>query len=174
MRASAIHPKSAASFEGLKPACQVLILHEDFPAYARAVEVCRRVMERFARELDFSIKCWNFIELADPNCARHAAKTAGSADIILFSVRTAALPAEIEHWLEACFAVRWRKEGVIALVMTGGEEPSSAREALAARLNKQAGRLGLDFLMLLPGDDAAAITPARPAAAWREVRAAEA
>ena len=40
-------------------------------------------MERFASELDFDIKCWNFIELADPNCARHAAKTASSADIIL-------------------------------------------------------------------------------------------
>jgi len=85
MRAMPTSKTGAASFEELKPVCQILILHEDFTAYSRAVEVCRRVMERFASELDFDIKCWNFIELADPHCARHAAKSAGASDIILLS-----------------------------------------------------------------------------------------
>jgi len=157
MRARAILHKGAASFEELKPACQVLILHEDFSAYSRAVEVCRRVMERFASELDFNIKCWNFIELADPNCARHAAKTASTADIILLSVRTAPLPMEIERWLDSFFATRFRAEGVLALVMNGPNGLPFGRAELLKRLEQLAGRLGMDFLSLLSDDDAAAI-----------------
>ena len=168
MRAPAIRKQSAASFEEFKPACQVLILHEDFPSYSRAVEVCRRVMERFANELDFSIKCWNFIELADPNCARHAAKTAGIADIILFSVKSAPLPAEIDRWLNSLLATRSRKEGALALVLNHIEVMPSAREELAVRLEKQASRLGMDFLLLQSGDEAVLLDPSRPATAVRQ------
>jgi hypothetical protein len=163
MRAPAILQTGAASFEELKPACQVLILHEDFSAYSRAVEVCRRVMERFASELDFDIKCWNFIELADPNCARHAAKTASTADIILMSVRTAPLPVEIERWLDSFFATRFQTDGVLALVINGPNGLPFGREELVARLDQLASRLGMDFLSLMSDEDAAAITLPRAA-----------
>jgi len=108
MRAMPTSKTGAASFEELKPVCQILILHEDFTAYSRAVEVCRRVMERFASELDFDIKCWNFIELADPHCARHAAKSAGASDIILLSMDTAETTTELDRWLADSFTARFR------------------------------------------------------------------
>jgi hypothetical protein len=157
MRAPAIRRKGAASFEELKPACQILILHEDFPAYAQAVEVCRRVMERFASELDFDIKCWNFIELADPNCARHAAKTAGAADIILLAMQTARLPVELDRWLDFSFNARFRNEGVLALILDAQDSPPMELQKLSDRLNHLTGRLGIDFISLRPGDDAAVI-----------------
>ena len=157
MRASAIRQKGAASFEALKPACQILILHEDFSAYSTSVEVCRRVMERFSSELDFDIKCWNFIELADENCARHAAKSAGAADIILISVHSLQPPAELDRWLDFFFAERYRQDGVLALILNGKDSPPAEREKLSLRLREVAGRLSMDFISLLPGEDASAI-----------------
>jgi hypothetical protein len=155
MSVTALHQMSAASFEELKPACQILILHEDFPAYTRAVEVCRRIMEQFANALDFDIKCWNFIELADPNCARHAAKTAGAADIILLSMQTPGLPSVLDRWLDVFFAARFRSDGALALVLNEPACSPEALEALLARLEQLAGRLGMDFVPLLPGHTAA-------------------
>ncbi len=157
MRAPAIRRKDAASFEELKPACQILILHEDFSAYSRAVEVCRRVMERFASELDFDIKCWNFIELVDPNCARHAAKTAGAADIILLSMDTTRLPTELDRWLDFHFASRFKAEGVLALVLNAQDNPPQEFKQLSVRLAQLAGRLGLDFISLHPDDEKSVI-----------------
>ena len=153
MRAMPTSKPGAASFEELKPVCQILILHEDFTAYSRAVEVCRRVMERFASELDFDIKCWNFIELADPNCARHAAKSAGAADIILLSMDTAETTAELDRWLADSFTARFRPEGVLALVLNHPASPPPARQKLIDGLKSRARRLELDFLCLPPDDD---------------------
>ena len=153
MRAMPTSKTGAASFEELKPVCQILILHEDFTAYSRAVEVCRRVMERFASELDFDIKCWNFIELADPNCARHAAKSAGASDIILLSMDTAETTTELDRWLADSFTARFRPEGVLALVLNHPAGPPSARQKLIGGLESRARRLGLDFLCLPPDDD---------------------
>jgi len=170
MRASPIRRKGAASFEDLKPACQVLILHEDFSAYSRAVEVCRRVMERFANELDFDIKCWNFIELADPNCARHAAKTAGGADIILLSMSTTRVPMELDRWLDFSLASRFRTEGVLTLVLSAYDNPPPDLEKLSLRLEQLAGRLHLDFILLRAGDDSAIINVLPAALAPQESR----
>jgi len=163
MRATAIQRTGAASFEDLKPACQILILHEDFSAYTRAVEVCQRVMQRFASTLDFNIKCWNFIELADPNCARHAAKTAAAADIVLIS-RVGTHPRlELDRWLDECFASRFKTEGVLALVLNAPESQPLEWAKLSGRLEQLAGRLGMDFISLHPADDAA-VTHLLPAA----------
>jgi len=153
MRAMPTSKTGAASFEELKPVCQILILHEDFTAYSRAVEVCRRVMERFASELDFDIKCGNFIELADPPCARHAAKSAGASDIILLSMDTAETTTELDRWLADSFTARFRPEGVLALVLNHPAGPPSARQKLIGGLESRARRLGLDFLCLPPDDD---------------------
>ena len=132
-------------------------MHEDFSAYTRAVEVCRRVMERFASEMDFDIKCWNFIELADPNCARHAAKTAGAADVILLSMLTAQPPVELDRWLDFFFASRFKTEGVITLVLNSQNTPPLEEKKLTQRLEQLAGRLGMDFISLPPGDEVAAL-----------------
>jgi hypothetical protein len=167
MRAMPTSKTGAASFEELKPVCQILILHEDFTAYSRAVEVCRRVMERFASELDFDIKCWNFIELADPNCARHAAKSAGASDIILLSMDTAETTAELDRWLADSFTSRFRPEGVLALVLNHPASPPPVRQKLIGALESRARRLGLDFLCLPPDDDGTFLNLRPPAPTFR-------
>ena len=161
MRPSANRKKTAASFEEFKPVCRLLILHEDFPAYSRAVEVCRRMMERFATQVDFSIKCWNFIELADPNCARHAARTAAGADIILISAQAAHWPAEIEGWLDSLAGSVLRPGGVLALLAGHTEAGKPASTAGTKRLTALAARLGLTFRRLLPDDEKAIVRPPR-------------
>lgn len=137
-----------------KPACQILILHEDFAAYTQAVEVCRRLMEQFAAELDFNIKCWNFIELTEPNCARHAAKTAAVADILLLSLRTAELPPVFERWLENFFILRSAPDGALALVVNNSENRATSLATVLARLEQMAGLLGMDFVPLLSRETA--------------------
>ena len=165
MSATAIHQKGAAGFEAFRPACQILILHEGFPAYSRAVEVCRRLMEQFANELDFSIKSWDCIELADPNSARHAAKTAGAADIILLSLRRARMPLELNQWLEGSFAARLHKGGALALVFNVPDASPPVLKQLLSRLERLAARLGLDFVPLLAGDEVTG-TEISPAPDW--------
>jgi hypothetical protein len=155
MRATAIPKKGAASFEELKPACQILILHEDFSAYTRAVDVCRRVMERFANELDFDIKCWNFIELVDPNCARHAAKSAGGADLVLLSTHTSQLPVEVDRWLDYYFISRFRADGTFLFVLNSPNGSELALEKCLSRLEISAKRLGMDFISLFSYNDMA-------------------
>lgn len=161
MHTRAIRKKSAASFEEMKPVCQVLILHEDFPAYARAVELCRQLMERHASEMDFSIKCWSFIELADPNCARHAAKSGGSARVILLSLSTA-LPWEVERWLRSQADFRSRQEGVLALLLNQREAPAPGRKESVDWLRALAAQLGLKFQLLVPGETVHIFRPPHP------------
>lgn len=157
MRATEVCGKVAASFEEAEPALQILILHEDFSAYSHAVEICRLLMQRFAGELDFNIKCWNFIELADPNYARHAARTAGMADLILLSTQTPRLPAELDWWLDTFFVSRFRPDGALALILNAPCRPHPALENLGSRLKVLADRLGMDFILLPPNDDTAII-----------------
>lgn len=152
MRVNGAPERSAASFGTLKPVCQILILHEDFSAYTRAVEISRGIMEHFASELEFDIRCWNFIELADANCARHAAKTAASADIVLISTRASAFPVEFIRWLDIYFVTRFQPDGVLALVMDAPIHAALVLEQARHRMEQLAGRLGMDFISLLPGD----------------------
>jgi len=170
MRAPGIRRKGAASFEELKPACQLLILHEDFSTYTSAVEVCRRVMQRFGSELDFDIKCWNFIELADHNCARHAAKTAAGADIILLSLASLHLPRELDDWLHHFFISRHRAEGVLALILNSSHGPALETKKIHTRLQHLTRRLRMDFVSLFPGDDANAINVPGTETVPREAR----
>ena len=155
MRIPAVPKRGAAGFENLKPACQILILHEDFACYSFAVEICRSVMDRFSSELDFDIKCWNFIELADPNCARHAAKTAGGADMVLVSMRAACPPLEFDRWLDFYFIARFKTGGILTLVLNTSDNAPSAVEKLELRLKQMTERLDMDFISLASGKDSA-------------------
>lgn len=154
MSATGVQKKGAASFEELKPACQILVLHEDFPSYSRAIEVCRRVLEQFAAELDFDIKCWNLVELADPRCARHAAKTAAAADLILLSLPDTKLPADLQRWLQIHFSARLKNTGLLVAVSNAPDTAASA-EQLQSWLAPLARRLGLEFVAVLFGKEAA-------------------
>jgi hypothetical protein len=156
MSATAIFQNCAARREEPGGACRILILHEDFATYARAVEVCRRVMAQFADELDFEVKCCSCAELADADCARYTTKVAGAADVILVSLLDARLPEELHDWLDHGFQTRFRVDGVLALVLNNTDVPSAALEQTLLRLNLLAGRLGMDFVSLLASEEFAA------------------
>lgn len=147
MSASAVNEKISA--EALK-ACRILILCEDFAAYERAVEVCRRIQARFAEEFEFDFNCWTFWELADADCARLAADSASFADIIMVSLHNAVSSPALEAWLDAFPGSRIRAEGALVLVRMEFADPESARD-LAARLERWASRLEMDFVPLISG-----------------------
>lgn len=147
--------------------CQILILCEDFAAYERATEVCRRMIDRFAGDMDFDFKCWNFIELAEPDCARGAMKIASNADIILLAMHGMKFPPVLDGWLASLPATRFRAEGALVLVgdRLGGSSPEEW--LLLTRLEKLADRVGMDFVPLTPAA-VAAVSPAFHDESWLE------
>jgi len=153
MSAVAIHPNANAGLEA-KPACGILILHEDLSGYTLAAEVCRRVMDRFGGELEFNIKCWNFVALSDDNCARHAARAASAAEIILLALPSAEVPSEFEVWHAKHLPDGVKSGGALALVLNERGASPVSLERLLLRLHRVAARLGWDFIPLLAGHDA--------------------
>ena len=154
MSDTALYEKAAAILAEIPQGCQILILSEDFAAYSRAVEVCRRIMDHLGKDLDFDFRCWNFVELADPNCAHNAAKYAAVAEIIMLSAQSAVLSPTLGDWLDALHASRFRAYGALVLVLN---KPASQFETgqLTMRLEKLASRLAMDFVPLLPETDEA-------------------
>lgn len=131
----------------VREVCQILILSEDFSTYERAAEVCRRMQSQLGEDLDFGFKCWNFVELADTECARAVLREARLADIILFSINCAKLPAAVVEWLEALPGLRSRGEGALALVLNERMDSASV-EKLTLWMDHSARRMGMDFLKL--------------------------
>jgi len=131
----------------VREACQILILSEDFSAYERAAEVCRRMQSQLGEDLEFGFKCWNFAELGDSECARAVLREARLADVILFSINSMDLPATVVEWLEALPGFRSRTEGALALVVNAPMD-SATVEKLALWLDQSARRMGMDFLKL--------------------------
>ena len=154
--------ENEATFESSRT-CQILILCEDFTAYERAADVCWRILVQLADDLDFSFKCWNFIELTDPDCAPSVAKSANSSDIILLSLHSADLPPVAAEWLEAFAGHRLRAEGVLALVLNEPPGCPTAVAKLVTRLEHSARQMGMDFLSLVQTpDEKPAATAALP------------
>lgn len=129
-------------------ACRILILCEDFAAYERAVEVCRRIQTRFVDEFDFDFNCWNFWELADADCARLATDAASFADIIMVSLHRAQPSPALDAWLDAFPGTRIRADGALVFVLMEFADPESVRE-IASRLEQWALRLNMDFVPLV-------------------------
>jgi hypothetical protein len=152
MSDTAIYEKAATLLAEIPQGCQVLLLSENFAAYSRAVEVCRRIMDQLGKDLDFDFRCWNFVELADPACAHSAAKYAGVAEIIMLSAQGTVLPRVLDDWLNALHTSRFRADGALVLVLN---RPASQLETdrLTFRLEKLASRLAMDFVPLLPTTD---------------------
>lgn len=140
----------AGSFDELKPACQVLILHDRYPAYLHAANLCRRLMDRFATDLDFGIKSWNIFELADPDCARHAARTAAAADIVMLAMIDPRTHPELDRWLAFDFTNRLQPDGLLAVLLDAPSHPSALIDQFLQRFGQAAVRLGMDFLSVSP------------------------
>ncbi len=149
MSDTAMIEKAAACLRNISQGCQILILSEDFAAYTRATLVCRRFMDRFGQDVDFDFRCWNFIELADPDCAHNATRYAAIAEIILISVQNPVLPAVLNEWLEALPKARFRADGALLLFVSGSANPVELQN-LVTRLENLAARLVMDFVPLLP------------------------
>ena len=149
MSDTALYGKAAASLGDLPLGCQVLILSEDFAAYSRAVQVCRRILDQSGVDRDFDFRCWNFGELASPECFHAACKYAGLADIIMVSAHTTILPIFVNEWLDTLHTVRFRTDGAMVLILN---KPAGQAQidALNARLENLAMRLVMDFIPLLP------------------------
>ncbi len=147
MSASTVNDQTLS---GAVKACRILILCEDFAAYERAVEVCRRIQTRFGDEFEFDFNCWNFWELADEDCARLAAEAASFADIILVSLHNASASPALDAWLDEFPEYRFRSEGALVLVLKEFADPESTRE-LAGRLEQWSFRMHMDFVPLVSG-----------------------
>lgn len=152
MSDTALFGKAAASLGDVPHGCQVLILSEDFTAYNRAVQVCRRIIDQMGQHLDFDFRCWNFSELPDPACAHAATKYAAVADMIVVSTQVAALPPAMKSWLDTLHQARVRPVGVLALVLN---KPARQAEVdkLVRHMDDLALRLAMDFLPLLPPEN---------------------
>ena len=161
MSDTALFGKAAACLGGIPQGCQVLILSEDFTAYSRAVQVCRRIMDQMGQLTDFDFRCWNFSELGDPECALTATKYAAAADIIMVSTQLASLPAPLNEWLGALHLARFRPVGVLALVLNKPARPPEI-DRLLGRLEEVALHLAMDFLPLLPATEQTAWQPQSP------------
>ena len=161
MSATATYPNGGMRTEEPESVCRILILHEAFSAYTRATDVCRRVMEQLAGELDFDIKCWSFTELADATCARQAAKMANAADVILLALQTGGVPQEFQGWLDQFPLTRSKDDGLLALLVEDLNGPASALECTMLRMNDWAARLGVDVVTLFPDGPATVGEPLR-------------
>jgi hypothetical protein len=155
MSDTAMYGKAAACLGDLPQGCQVLILCEDFSAYSRAIQVCRRILDQCGMDMDFDFRCWNFVELVDPGCAHTAAKYAGIADIILLSTNRTSLPPVLSEWLDALHSMRFRADGALLLVLNQIASPLEM-EKLVVRMEKVAARLVMDFIPLLPATNESA------------------
>src|SRR5882724_9143892 len=161
MSDTALYGKAAACLGEIPQGCQVLILSEDFPAYTRAVQVCRRIMDQMGKNQDFDFRCWNFIELADPSCLHTASKYAAIADMILISTQNTNLPMVLNEWLDALHMSRFRTDGALVLVLN---KPALQPETdkLLLRMENLAMRLVMDFMPLLPATEETAWQPQSP------------
>jgi len=138
-------PALAAEFS---EACQVFIVCEDLITYKQAAVVCERLLNQFHTDMDFGFNCWKLNELADPACARSAAKIAQMADIILLALRDDPLSPVLKAWLKTLPPERRPKQGVLALVTGGSRNLPSNLDGIATQLQKTATLLGRDFLTL--------------------------
>jgi|SRR5450756_2082338 len=161
MSDTALFGKAAACLSGIPQGCQVLILSEDFTAYSRALQACRRIMDQMAQHTDFDFRCWNFSELSDPECAHAATKYAASADIIMLSAQNASLPAPLNEWLGALHQARLRPIGLLALVLNK-PAPQPEVDKLLRHLESLALHLAMDFMPLLPATAETAWQPQSP------------
>jgi hypothetical protein len=161
MSDTALFGKAAACLSRVPEGCQVLILSEDFTAYSRALQACRRIMDEMGQNTDFDFRCWNFSELADPDCSLTATRYAAAADIIVISTQGAILPAALQEWLGALHQARIRPVGVMALILNKSARPADV-DKLLKRMEDIAHHLAMDFLPLLPASEETAWQPQSP------------
>jgi hypothetical protein len=137
------------SLEGADP-CQCLVLYEDAMGHDAAMEICGRLMAHFGSELSFAFSFWTFNELATPVSAHWAAEAVNRADIILLALQGRDPAPEALTWLDACARARTKRDGALAVIVTGPVTASLMIESLLSRMRFIAHRLRMDLLPLVP------------------------
>ena len=130
--------------------CKVAVLCEDAASRDRAIEVFNRISATLRGELAFAISCWNFGELAEPECARSAAEAAASADIIMYSTRVVELPVTTGERLNGFSESNGKSGFALAFLLTHPDSPSAPIRNMISRLEQVAQGLGMDFIPLMP------------------------
>jgi hypothetical protein len=128
--------------------CAVMVLYEDLPARALAIQVHDRLIPRFKGEIEFGFNWWRFDYLADPEIAREAASCALRADLLLVSLHQLAdVSLTVKSWFETWLRKRPAGEGALAVVRVS---PAVGEPILHddAYLRLVAGRAHLDYLPL--------------------------
>jgi hypothetical protein len=128
--------------------CGVMVLYEDLPARALAIQLHDRLIPRFKGEIEFGFNWWRFDYLADPEIAREAASCALRADLILVALHQLAdVSLTVKSWFETWLWKRPAGEGALAVVRVSpvAGEPILHDDAF---LRLAAKRAHLDYLTL--------------------------
>ncbi len=135
--------------------CSVMVLYEDLPARALAIQLHDRLIPRFRGEIEFGFNWWRFDYLADPEIAREAASCALRADLLLVSLHQLDdVSLTVKSWFETWLRNRPAGEGALAVVRVSPAvgEPIPHDDTY---LRLAAGRAHLDYLPL-------AVSPSAP------------
>ena len=95
----------------------VVILHDDHPAYVRALRMLANTLAGHPEAPGLRPLPWQFADLGRKSWRKRSIADAPRADVIVVSTSTGGdLPAEVSQWLKECFAVRHNMQtAVIAL-----------------------------------------------------------
>jgi hypothetical protein len=150
MSAMAMNGLKDTSRWGVRETCKVAVMCEDVASRDRAVEVFDRISATLRSELVFAISCWNFEELAEPECARRAAEAAAAADIIMYSTRVVVLPVTVGERMDGFVQPKAKFEFALAFLLTNPDNLSASVGNMISQLAQIAHRLGVDFVPLTP------------------------
>lgn len=139
---------STALLETEGPRLQVIIAHEDYLAYARAVRMLANTFFGSPESAGLHPVSWRFDELHSDILRQRATADAPEAEVFVVATsRCDALPECVAEWLSECFALRQGlPTAVIALGETADHQEAPWREPLRAAT----AAAGLDFLEPCP------------------------
>ena len=141
MSATLLHDETLSGREILN----VVVLYDDRASRDHVLRIRDHLIENFGGELEVVCSWWKFDFLADSSFAVAAAKEVDKADIILFSVHSAAtLPAHVQGWVEKAFSKSRHNQCLLALL--GGEDNDSELHDVDDFLTTVASRAGIDYL----------------------------
>ncbi len=123
----------------------VMIVYEDFESGKHAKRTYDVLAENLGKDCKCSNQMWKFDLLTVPKLREIAAKDAGSADIVLLSVRGPHdLPAEVKSWLTLWLSTPSRAVALVAL-FDPSEQNKERWLAICSFLSELAKTAGLEF-----------------------------
>jgi len=131
---------------------KIIIVHEDLNTGIEAATILRRMAERL--EAEFKIESgawqmesaiWKFEMLRDPELRGQATREAAQADMIIFSLYDAELPASVRDWIENVLPMKDGGHSALVALLDRKNAASSETSPPEAYLRRLAGQYGLDY-----------------------------